>query len=95
MQTTQTTFGTVRRDEHQTIVSADQGLLSDWANRGDCRWPCSELKWLESITVTFDAKGDLVDIEGDSEDLLNDELSAWTSECLIRAGYPNHPAIRA
>lgn len=93
--TTTTTFGTVTRTDSETTVSAKGETLRDWANRGDCRWPCSELAKLEGVTATFDSRGDLVDLEGDERaDLACDELDAWSSECLIRAGYPNHPAIR-
>lgn len=89
-----TTFGTVCRFRSgSTLVTGQSYQLRDWARRG---WPYSELASLESsfLSVTFDAAGDLVDISADN-DLPSDELNAWTSECLIRAGYPNHPAIRA
>jgi hypothetical protein len=92
---TQTTFGTVTRDAGRTTVYADGETLRLWARRGDCSWPCSQLARLDEVTVIFDSRGDLVDIQGDERvDLACDELDAWSSECLVRAGYPNHPAIR-
>jgi hypothetical protein len=95
MEATRTTFGTVSRDAHGTRVSGTGTELRDWANRGGCRWPLSILAQLDAVTATFDTRGDLVDLTGDDDvDLTGDELGAWTSECLIRAGYPNHPAIR-
>ena len=96
METTKTTFGTVERDEYGTTLRASGDVLADWAHRGDCRWPCSELANLEWIQVEFDMRGDLVDIASNLRDceLSADELNAWTSETLQRAGYPNHPAIR-
>lgn len=94
--TTHTTFGTVTRQLDGTLISADGETLRDWANRGDCRWPCSTLATLDGVEVVFDSCGDLVDIRGDERaDLACDELDAWSSEVLIRAGYPNHPAIRS
>lgn len=93
--TTETTFGTVRRNLSETTISADGDTLRDWARRGDCRWPCSDLAKLDRIEVTFDSRGDLVDIIGDENvELSADELNAWSSETLIRAGWLNHPAIR-
>lgn len=94
MTTTVTTFGTVERDGTSTTIHATGDVLADWANRSDARWPCSVLATLDAVRVTFDSTGDLVDLEGDSDGLKADELGAWTSECLVRAGYPNHPAIR-
>lgn len=94
---TRTTFGTVTRQASRTTIAADGATLYDWAHRGDCRWPCSVLARLDKIEVAFDSRGDLVNIdadEDDSADLSSDELNAWSSEVLIRAGYPNHPAIR-
>jgi len=87
---TRTTFGTVHRGDNRTVVSADGETLYDWAHRGDCRWPCSTLARLDRITVGFDSSGDLVDIEHPgAADIPADELNAWTSEVLVRAGYPN------
>jgi hypothetical protein len=98
MEVTETTFGTVTRNGTETLVSASGATLRDWARRGDCSWPCSVLAQQESVTAVFDSRGDLVGLDGDEgslTDLPADELNAWTSETLIRAGYPNHPAIRA
>src|SRR3954464_11656857 len=93
--TTSTTFGTVARTDSSTVVSASGDQLRDWARRGDCSWPCSTLATLDGVAVTFDSRGDLVAIEGDERaDLACDELDAWSSEVLVRAGFPNHPAIR-
>lgn len=95
---TPTTFGTVTRNASRTTVSADGATLRDWARRGDCSWPCSVLARQASVEAVFDARGDLVELNADDgclSDLPADELNAWTSEVLVRAGYPNHPAIRA
>lgn len=93
--TTSTTFGTVARTDSSTVVSATGDQLRDWARRGDCSWPCSTLATLDGVAVTFDSRGDLVAIEGDERaDLACDELDAWSAEVLVRAGFPNHPAIR-
>lgn len=95
MTTTHTTFGTVRHNAGGTSISATGDELRDWAHRGDCRWPCSTLATLDGVEVQFDSRGDLVDISGDEHaDLACDELDAWSSEVLARAGYPHHPAIR-
>jgi len=94
---TRTTFGTVTRKAGQTTITADGDTLRDWACRGDNSWPCSVLARLETITAAFDSSGDLVGLVGDDDDLAalsSDELNAWTSDVLIRAGYPSHPAIR-
>lgn len=92
---TTTTFGTVTIEPGRTTISADGRTLRDWARRGDNRWPCSHLATLDEVTVIYDSRGDLVDISGDERaDLSCDELDAWASEVLQRAGYPNHPAIR-
>lgn len=101
--TTKTTFGVVERDENgathiygSNLIGKDKvsgfGSLVHWSTY--VGWPCSELARVADIAVAFDAKGDLVDISTDSDDIPADELNAWTSECLVRAGYPNHPAIR-
>jgi hypothetical protein len=96
--TTSTTFGTVTRESGYTTVSADGDTLRDWAHRGDNSWPCSALATLDACEATFCEVGDLIELrctENDEDvDLSSDELNAWTSECLVRAGYPNHPAIR-
>jgi hypothetical protein len=101
---TKTTFGTVTRFPNGTtaIYGAGQfgpeNQLHAWANQSGASWPCSVLAGLDDIAVSFDAAGDLLEISGDDRDgiaeLPADELNAWASECLIRAGYPNHPAIR-
>ena len=95
MEVTHTTFGTVSRDENETRVSGTQKDFCGWANQPNNSWPCSALKMLDTLTATFDSGGDLVGLRGgESSELMADELNAWTSEVLIRAGYPNHPAIR-
>jgi hypothetical protein len=101
---TRTTFGTVTRFEDGRTAIYGAGIigpvnqLEAWARQPGASWPCSELARLVDIAVSFDAAGDLVDISGAADDMPcpvgADKLNAWTSECLTRAGYPNHPAIR-
>ena len=95
MSTTPTTFGTVSRNDHRTCIYGagifgPVNQLAHWA--GYNGWPCSNLARLDDIAVVFDEAGDLVECTDD--DVPADELNAWASECLVRAGYPNHPAIR-
>lgn len=95
MDVTQTTFGTVTRNAGNTTVAADALTLFDWSTRGDNRWPCSTLGALTRLEVTFDSVGELVGVVcEEGAEISFAELDAWASECLIRAGYPNHPAIR-
>ena len=56
--------------------------LHDWATRPGHLWPCSELAHLEWILVALEAKGDLVEIINDPEDLMADELNAWIEDVL-------------
>lgn len=92
---TQTTFGEVVRDETETTVYATGETLSAWARNPYSAWPCSVLATTDETFVVFDSCGDLVDVEHPgADDIPADELNAWASECLVRAGYPNHPAIR-
>ncbi len=101
---TRTTFGTVTRRADGTTAIYGTGIfgpvnqLEAWARQPGNGWPCSELARLVDIAVKFDARGDLVAISGAPDEMpapvSADELNAWSSECLERAGYPNHPAIR-
>lgn len=100
MTETATSFGIVDRDERGTSIYGTNlsesriRTLADWARY--VVWPCSQLARIDDIAVRFDLRGDLVDLSvtPDDADPLADELNAWTSECLVRAGYPSHPAIR-
>jgi hypothetical protein len=76
-----------------TRVSGTGEQLRAWARNPYASWPCSELAQLDHFAAAFDLTGDLVDLTPDV-DVPADELNAWASECLVRAGYPNHPAIR-
>jgi hypothetical protein len=89
----ETPYGVVSSDENDTQVYATRLMLWDWANRRNSEWPCSVLKYQDEVTVTFDSKGDLVDISPDVEDLMSDELKAWSSDVLTMAGLSGHPAI--
>lgn len=94
--TTTTTYGTVTRDERGTEVRGTADELSAWARNPYAAWPCSTLARLpHGIVASFDLRGDLVDLSGvDGYDVPADELGAWSSEVLTRAGYFGHPAIR-
>ena len=97
---TDTTFGSVARVGASTVITAHNAQLAGWASNPYASWPCSALRHYDRVTVTFDG-GDLVELavienglDVEAMELAADELNAWSSECLIRAGYPNHPAIR-
>ncbi len=95
---TETTFGTVTRAPGRTTITADGDTLRDWARRGDFSWPCSQLARLDGVTVVFDSVGRPNRPLGKRRSAPTsacDELDAWSSEVLVRAGYPNHPAIRS
>lgn len=94
MTTRETTYGTVTTNEHGTTVRGSAYELLDWARRPGASWPCSTLALLDEITARFDARGDLVDLEGDTCEVPSDELNAWTSDVLRDAGLHDHPAIR-
>ncbi len=102
--TTKTSFGIVTRDETGTTVYGSNltgggnnpHTLREWSTI--VGWPLSGLARVDDLAVRFDNKGDLVDYNVSNPEaapIYADELNAWTSECLIRAGYPNHPAIRS
>jgi hypothetical protein len=88
-------FGTVSvHDSGAVQLYATRVMLWDWAHRSGAVWPCSVLAGLDEIRVDFDADGDLVDIVGDSDDLMSDELSAWSTDVLDGCGFGSHPAVR-
>jgi hypothetical protein len=82
-------------DDGHVIVTATNYQLVEWANRPGERWPGSDLAVLDSITATFDSRGDLVDLEqspGPAEldeygvNMTADEFNAWSSDVLIATG---------
>jgi hypothetical protein len=85
--TTETTFGTVIRNGGQTIISADGAKLRDWARRGDWQGKPSVLADLDNGEVVFDKSGQPININETTRLVPADELDAWISECLQRAGY--------
>lgn len=100
---TTTAYGTVSAGTDGAEVYGEFAQLYAWATRPGAAWPCSDLRALDSISVTFDSRGDLVDITGaydgrpassDQLDISCDELSAWTSDVLRAAGLADHPAVR-
>ena len=103
MTITETTYGRVQRDTAHgaTTVSGTHEQLAGWAHNPYASWPCSALRHYDRVVATF-IDGDLVELavtqdgaDVEALELGGDELTAWASECLIRAGYPNHPAVRA
>ena len=90
-----TAFGTVLFDDDGTCsITAGHSELRAWANRPGAKWPGSDLAVLESITATFTANGDLVDLDqspGPAEldefgvDFSCDEFNAWSSDVLAEA----------
>jgi hypothetical protein len=95
MKTINTPYGTATIGEDWCSIKAEHHQLYDWANRPGAHWPCSELAHdVDSIEAGFDSGGliDLRILPGEPEDLMGDELSAWTSDVLEIAGLPaDHP----
>ena len=69
----------------------------EWANRPGKRWPCSTLAG-KRVYALFAANGDLLDfvvnLGRDQDDIDGNELTAITSDAIVRAGLPDHPAVR-
>lgn len=79
-----THIGTLETHEDGTVICiGGHSDLTLWANRPGERWPCSALATIapgDLVIATFAPNGDLVDLTGDPEDLLADELNAWTDD---------------
>lgn len=73
-----TPYGTVSAGADGAEVSGTFAQLYGWATRPGHRWPCSELARLDTVSVSFDSRGDVVDIRAtadggrpcDTEDLV-------------------------
>ena len=97
----ETPFGVVSSEGNETSVYATGLHLYDWATRPGAVWPCSALRHYDEIEVSF-VDGDLVEIrvsvggrDDAADDLLSDELNAWSSDVLRAAGLADHLAIRS
>lgn len=98
----ETAYGVVSTDETGTEVSGEFAHLYSWATRPGRGWPGSDLATLDSISATFDSRGDLVDVKVNYDgkpvgivDFDSAELNAWNSDVLRAAGMTDHPAIRS
>ncbi len=91
-----TEYGSIVVSEHGVTVYGIAPQLYRWAHRPDAVWPCSALAAdeVDEVVASFDSRGDLVGLEGETYALGADELSAWTSDVLRLAGLASHPAIR-
>jgi hypothetical protein len=86
---TMSEYGTVTVTEKGATVEATGAQLYAWAHRSGMAWPCSELATLDGIRAEFDSNG-LLDLEPSPENLMADELNAWSSDVLrdvLRALY--------
>jgi hypothetical protein len=98
----ETAYGVVSTDDTSTEVSAEFAQLYAWATRPGLEWPASDLATLDSISATFDASGDMVDVQFAYDgkppvgvaDIDGAEIDAWSSDVLRAAGLTDHPAIR-
>lgn len=86
----------VQSNSGYLVVKASADDTYRWAHRAGAWWPCSVLSG-HRFRAEFEPNGDLVGLTVDGRDapqgLASDELDAITSD-LIRAKYPDHPAIR-
>ena len=94
---TKTSIGRVTLWEGGARVQGSRAEMSRWADGegGHGLWPCSALRQLRFIDAHFDARGDLVGLYGDNDDVSGDELTAWSSDVLRAAGFGDHLAVRS
>jgi hypothetical protein len=91
-----TEYGTVYVGEAWSI-RADHSALYAWSHRPDGLWPCCSFNALETLSTTFDSRGNLVDMDTvpPEQSVCSYELNAWSSAVLRLAGLSDHPAIRS
>ena len=77
-----TPFGRItRRDYGDYTIRGSVRELYDWAHRPGHHWPCSTLCHARRITATFDADGNLIDIDHPgTDDVDAHELAAWADD---------------
>jgi hypothetical protein len=77
-----TRYGTIRISASGYVhLTATADELDAWATCPGKVWLCSEIRLLPHLAATFDANGDLVDLDGDDGyDVTNDEFSAWVRD---------------
>lgn len=74
---------TITRHEEDTFIRADGAALWAWATRPGAAWPCSSLAQSDGVEILL-VRGDLVEISGDDEDLLAEELNAFIADATGR-----------
>lgn len=69
------------------VITATQTDAAAFANRPGKRWPGSDLSHLVEFSLTVDAKGDLVDMDGDDpvDPVSGAEVSAFIEYALWEA----------
>ena len=96
MQTIETPYGTATIGPDWASVKAHAGQLHEWAWRPGAHWPFSELNSddVDSVQAGFDTNGlvELTILPTEPENLMSNELSAWSSDVLEAAGLSeDHP----